>query len=335
MEPSPPPGWYDDPEYPAHLRYWNGELWTEHRAPRGPGVADNQRSGLSDIGSWLANTFKVLTDRPIAVFAFLVGTIIGSLIFGVVVLGIWDELRFTGDGWEGFSGGRLGATIAAALLLAVFSAFLYLALAHQFHGARLGHDHPLEHSFAAAARALPRLVGWALALIVGLIVISAALSLLVAAVGALGVLVAIFGGVPFMVWASVKLSFLGVACVVPVPGKNPVQASADVSNGRFWAVTGRLVLLGLIVVGISLALNVVLSPFTSTPTEDDFDRYLVVEDGEVLFLDVGGLLDEAGLVGPGVLVSALPSIITNLIALAGVSSLYAEIHGDRRSPPAT
>lgn len=27
------PDWYPDPEYPGHLRYWDGRQWTEHRAP--------------------------------------------------------------------------------------------------------------------------------------------------------------------------------------------------------------------------------------------------------------------------------------------------------------
>jgi hypothetical protein len=30
---SPLAGWYADPENAAHLRYWDGSAWTEHRAP--------------------------------------------------------------------------------------------------------------------------------------------------------------------------------------------------------------------------------------------------------------------------------------------------------------
>lgn len=37
---STPAGWYPDPESPNEQRYWDGERWTEHRAPRsGPPAA--------------------------------------------------------------------------------------------------------------------------------------------------------------------------------------------------------------------------------------------------------------------------------------------------------
>jgi hypothetical protein len=29
----PPSGWYPDPEQPASLRWWDGTVWTDHRAP--------------------------------------------------------------------------------------------------------------------------------------------------------------------------------------------------------------------------------------------------------------------------------------------------------------
>ena len=29
-----PPGWYDDPENPVQHRYWDGDRWSEHRAPK-------------------------------------------------------------------------------------------------------------------------------------------------------------------------------------------------------------------------------------------------------------------------------------------------------------
>ena len=31
---TPPAAWYDDPESPAHHRFWDGANWTEHRSPK-------------------------------------------------------------------------------------------------------------------------------------------------------------------------------------------------------------------------------------------------------------------------------------------------------------
>ncbi len=33
----PAAGWYPDPEQPGQQRYWDGQQWTEHRAPLGGG----------------------------------------------------------------------------------------------------------------------------------------------------------------------------------------------------------------------------------------------------------------------------------------------------------
>ena len=33
MEQTPQPGWYPDPEYQGYQRYWNGQQWTDDRAP--------------------------------------------------------------------------------------------------------------------------------------------------------------------------------------------------------------------------------------------------------------------------------------------------------------
>ncbi|HEX2704951.1 MAG TPA: DUF2510 domain-containing protein, partial [Candidatus Lustribacter sp.] len=42
---SVPSGWYDDPENPENLRYWDGVLWTGHRQPKKSPTADQSRIG--------------------------------------------------------------------------------------------------------------------------------------------------------------------------------------------------------------------------------------------------------------------------------------------------
>jgi hypothetical protein len=36
MSNAPAAAWYPDPEDATQLRYWDGEQWTEHRAPAQP-----------------------------------------------------------------------------------------------------------------------------------------------------------------------------------------------------------------------------------------------------------------------------------------------------------
>jgi hypothetical protein len=47
----PPAGWYSDPEMVDTRRYWDGEAWTEHRAPpQAPKVEDNGAAALVRVG---------------------------------------------------------------------------------------------------------------------------------------------------------------------------------------------------------------------------------------------------------------------------------------------
>jgi hypothetical protein len=46
MDQTPAPGWYDDPERPGQLRWWDGNAWTDHRAPA-PGQATPAISGAT------------------------------------------------------------------------------------------------------------------------------------------------------------------------------------------------------------------------------------------------------------------------------------------------
>ena len=53
-----PAGWHPDPEDPSQLRYWDGNAWTEHRSPAGPGVPGGYASAPQSSGK--ATTALVL-----------------------------------------------------------------------------------------------------------------------------------------------------------------------------------------------------------------------------------------------------------------------------------
>ena len=52
---TPAPDWYPDPDDPTQLRYWDGNIWTENRAPA-PGTAEQPQApersegrGIEDV----------------------------------------------------------------------------------------------------------------------------------------------------------------------------------------------------------------------------------------------------------------------------------------------
>jgi hypothetical protein len=151
------------------------------------------------------------------------------------------------------------------------------------------------------------------------------IAVLTAISGGLGV-IAVLAAAVAAVWLYVKLAFFLVACVAPVPGKNALAASAEVSRGRFWAVFGRLILLGLISGAISFAMSLPLS--TTGPDQGEIDEAFVFVDDELVRVDLGAVLGPVGL-EPGVLlfVSSIVQSLTPLLALVALASLFVEIHG--------
>jgi Protein of unknown function (DUF2510) len=61
--PKHPPGWYPDPEQAATQRYWDGENWTEQRAP----LSNDQTSGLAIS----PQTIRRVVGAVVAVFLIL------------------------------------------------------------------------------------------------------------------------------------------------------------------------------------------------------------------------------------------------------------------------
>lgn len=328
----PPAGWFDDPERPEYLRYWDGTQWTEHRSLRhGP---TGRPGSLPDVGAFLGSSFTLLAKCRNAIIAYLVATMLLSLVVGLFITGLWEDLVYIDGDWTGFSTGRLLASVVLAIGFGVVSLAIYMAMAHQLHETHLGRSPSLDSSLGAAVRALPRAIGWSIVIgmaFLGVLILVGVLSLL----GPLGVLLVVVGVLVGAVWAGVKLAFLPIAFVMDVPGMNPPRSSAAVSNGRFWATFGRLLLLAAVVIGISIGLQIVTRPFVSTVDEDALDDLIVIEDDELVFLDVGGVLDEVGVLGPSTLVSSIPGVITGMIALSGATVLFAETHRSRTGGDAT
>lgn len=333
VSPTPPPGWYDDPEHAGMLRYWDGTAWTPHRAPPPPARAASSSTGLSDIGDWLTQTFRGLWARRAPLAAVVVVSVIVSWLVSFVLVDALDSLVFDDGDWSGVDEGalwRAGLGVVAATLVA---GVMYMVAVHQLYHARLGVHQGFGASLDAALRSLPRAIGWTLLLVAGAVVVMIVLGVALALAPALGVLLVI-ALVPAVVWVGVKLAFLLTAYVVPVEGMHPIRASAEVSAGRWWGVFGRILLLGLIGLMLSLAINVVTSAIDPGLDPDTVDRYLVTEGDEVVYFDIGGLIDELDLTGPAGVLTALPGLLVALYQLSGLCVLYAETHQVRPASPA-
>ena len=115
--PTPPPGWYPDPEHPAYVRWWDGGQWTEHRsatwqpplAPAwaGPGrpapgvdyVLPTNRDGFAVAAGYLA-LFSLLPNPFTSIPAIVCGWVAlrrmpttgrlgrGRAWFGIIVGGL-------------------------------------------------------------------------------------------------------------------------------------------------------------------------------------------------------------------------------------------------------
>jgi hypothetical protein len=69
-----PAGWYPDPDSPGIVRWWDGEAWTERRAPAAPPAAPRQPSDEVASGVFAGSVnfviFVVLVLAIVLVLAY-------------------------------------------------------------------------------------------------------------------------------------------------------------------------------------------------------------------------------------------------------------------------
>ncbi len=273
----PAEGWYADPHEPQRLRYWDGSTWTEYVhdqvpfAPPVPAPIAARRVGphdgsVNDIGEWLRSSFRVAVSNLVPSVALLLLPLIPFLIAVVMMFRVVSSASDVAD--EAFNDGLattesfftsnfdfsslavMGVSVVVGLILL---AVVQVGLSHLLHGAHVGEPTGFGRALGAGLRKGWRLLGWyvvlyfaisaAMAAGVGLVILAAQLSSgLAVAVGALLYIALLVVGT----WLGVRLVMLPVACAVAPSGSSALSATLAATKGRFLAVLGRVMLVGLL-----------------------------------------------------------------------------------------
>jgi resuscitation-promoting factor RpfB len=88
--PASPAGWYPDPEQPGTQRYWDGNAWTDQRAPAAPAPPEDKGAGALVVAGYVT-----------AVLLPIVGFVLGIVLLvrrqtahGLAVFGISIAVAF-------------------------------------------------------------------------------------------------------------------------------------------------------------------------------------------------------------------------------------------------
>jgi len=279
------PGWYTDPHQPSRLRYWDGNVWTDHYS------SDNDGS-LPSIGDWIGNTFSAIAAYGIPALALAVGA--GLALSAITYGGLWWAV---GDGQvvnEDFVGDWVPIAIRAGVVMLVLilaQGLVWLAVSRFMQRAHLQAEPTIGEALQHAFKRLPRFIGVSLmvglAAVVLFVVVIALLGLVGTASEGLGIGLAVIVGLASLVglvFVWVKLSFLSAAVIAAPTSESVLRSSAGVSKGRFWPVLGRLLLLTIGVAILSSIVSTVTGglsqPFDANVFVDVFEQ-----DGDVVTIN--------------------------------------------------
>ena len=284
----PDAGWYQDPHNPQQLRYWNGSTWTEHvhvpetataagsppftaqPASANMATAAHPSQPMNDIGEWLRSSFKVAWRKLGACFVLTIYGLLPLLLVAALVMAALFDLD------EGFGGADV-VLLAAAGLVALASLVWYGVITIAQY--RVLYDAHRERSIATGEaltvgrRNVGRLIV-AYLIVYGLGLI--ALVVFAAVVGGLFYALSSSAGLeetleraaplinlfnlltwPISLWLTVKLAFIPVAAAVAPRHSGLLRISMRASNGRFWPVLGRILLLSLVLTVVFIPLGII------------------------------------------------------------------------------
>lgn len=343
-------GWYPDPHDPRQQRYWDGSTWTEHTravvAPAapppfappppssgGPVAAQGHRSQLNDIGEWLRSSASIAWRKLGPCFVLtLLGLLPLLAAVVLVVLAVYD-LDVVNDQVRGFGGADVALLVAAGLVglgSLIWFGVITIAQYRVLYDAHRQRSISVGDALAIGRRNIGRLIvaylivyGIGLGALIVLFAVSAAWLVATGAPGGAGEtferavpLYNLLNALtwPLSLWLSVKLAFIPVAAGVAPRDFGLLRTSMRASEGRFWAVLGRILLLSLVVAAVFIPLGVLIA----------------------ILIAVGALAAGSGdpSIGLFVVLAALFAVVfgfaiffVQIMQASGVSRLYADLGG--------
>ena len=304
----PAPDWYPDPEQPWSWRWWDGQRWTDMRAPM---IAERPARDPYSVSAWFDESVAAAKGVGVRV-GLLVLAVIGltHVLFGAFAVAVFTsgrgrEIRSLLQLDDVFGGGTsvelsdqewdrvgdLAGDIAVsavpwmvvlsivAALTATWALAISARVADRVPSAAVSDVSRLDDS-AAALRRVPAVVAGVLALaaigtaVLGVAFLPLVLTLTADAGGGPVAVAAVFGVIGALILLAWLLGRLALTPILGALGGSGLglRRSWELTDGHYWATIGRLLLASL----VAGAASVPFSLFNSFGLPFGFVAWLVV-----------------------------------------------------------
>ena len=275
---TPPPNWYTDPADESQYRYWDGSVWTEHRAPR---LVEEERKTLRGPIRLFGDSFSLLRRQwrgcAVAALVLIAAQFLLIVLFRYsadqVLMGEFDETwsRFSDPATtpedqayfesleSDFSVSNFVAAATGLLVCWVASKLLTATVARLTLRDLRGDTITVSKVSRQAWRRIPRLIGLDLQVLVLALLLVAIIVLVAVTVPLL--LILVIPVVLFALFLSNPIVSLAYVVASVGPAKSSLSYAFRLVRGHFWGTLGRILLVTVVVLGVLLVVSGVTSQF--------------------------------------------------------------------------